>query len=630
MADKPPIMGMLSSYSYMNMEEITHFVNGLPDMMIGNMPRQDVISHQRIQRQLTAEEDGYPVRSTERPITWPVNDLIADELEYLQENLFDLGIDEVKVGTEVEFNLSSKSVLNNTIWLEKKEQFLEQLSREIEGATPEKRAQLEEKQAAISDFSARDILMYDLVEQDEKTRDILELIFGTSRDGTGYYDGKNILELKLKPVSPEQQIKNRKILLDTLYKKAAEYGLILKNNPSYHLNLSFWENEQNVFDPKNPEFTTKGKNIVEGMTIAAYDCLPTLHSTENLNKELHTPVSLSVNRTSFLRFSTGRVELRSRATRDTQDNDAYLIFMLAGAVHGLKDSPDLLPAKQVTKAVIHHTPDHCGMVSHVLNNAVIDDNGYIIPPEKYVLNNAKYLALEMGIIKEHNIEHISSAPGISKIFSGPTGEDKYAPHILEFFKNTRIDSISGKIIFPTTDGNVETFASASDNHADRTKSYKISTPKDYGHLLPEKLRKHIQKDAEKKGTPPRDAVNAVAYKYMLEQDILAKSIGDDPSNIDQTYTIDVSAIEKDVRLTGTTPAFVVDPGYDINDILEFEDHPKPIASARLHRMLESKVLEETSPEFHDALKQTLIEKFPKILDNHMRQDTTYDNTPEHF
>ncbi len=630
MTKEPPIISIITAHHWMSAQDFGHFVSNLPDYMFDNISRQDSTSLQRLERQRIAEEDGYPIRSIERPLTWPVNDLIPDELDYLQEDLQELGIDNVKIGTEIEFISSASPIAGNTAWLEKKEQILEQLSQEIEKAAPEKRTLLEEKKYAISEFTAREIMMYDLVEQDKRTRNILEPIFGKNQDGTGYYDGDNVLELKLKPVSPKQQIKNRKTTLGALYEKTVKYGLILENNPSYHLSFSFWKDGKNVFDPQNPEFTTRGKAIAEGMTSAAYDVIPTLISGENLNKSLQTPVSLSINRTSFLRFANERIELRPRASRDVQDTEAYLVFMLAGAVHGLKNNPDILPAKQITKAQIWHTPDHYQDVAQVIGNSVIGDDGYLVPPEKYVLFNAKKLALELGMIDKHSARHTKPEPFIPESFAAPTETQKYAPHILEFFKKTRIDSKAGKIIFPTTDGNTKAFASASGNPESCAKSFTISTPKDYGHLLPEKMISSVKKHADKKGLSPQDTVNAFAYKYMIEQNLLAKSIGNDPSNIDQTYTINVSALENSLQLADVKQALTITPGYDINDTSDFNCHVAPLSSARLIRMMESKALKETSPEFQTALKQTMMLKYPDILAGQAHLDTDYRDSFDHF
>lgn len=76
-----------------------------------------------------------------------------------------------------------------------------------------------------------------------------------------YYDGLNILELKLAPCSPEQILERRKAVHDATIAKIHHYGLeknLLDNQDVFapHINISVWDKDGNLMDSNHPAFDT--------------------------------------------------------------------------------------------------------------------------------------------------------------------------------------------------------------------------------------------------------------------------------------------------------------------------------------------------------------------------------------
>jgi hypothetical protein len=573
----------------------------LPDDMFRSLTRQDILTYQHLQRQFTPEPDGYPNRSTIRPITWPVNALIPQELESLQTQLKILNIDEIKVGTEMEFRFADEPVLGIQKHLKIKNKIMEEIDTAIQNANSENCVVLQAKKEAVQEFNAQEILMYDLVERNPKTRDILEPIFGTSRDGHGYYDGEGILELKLNPVSPEQQRQNRRIVLETLYEKSVQYGLIIEDEPSYHLSFSFWRDGKNLFDPSNDEFLTTGKHLLEGITRSVYDIIPTVISPYAMDSRIREDVKLHVNRDNFLRLASGRVELRPMTEGENQDTDVYLALILAGAVNGLKatDRSHMLSAQHIRKGHFHHAAEQYKVTSHVLGNSLIDAAGQLMPPETYIIEHADVLAYELGMITEQ--------PKNIKMLSFLNSRSDYAPYLVEFFKKIQIDKENQTIVFPSTNDGV----------------YEIATPKSYRHLLPDAMQKEFeQSDVENAQAREREIavikltpkLATQAFQYMIDNDLFPQAI-QNPDNIANRYQINLQSLQTSIQLLDVVDSFIIEPGYNTQDTSGFENSSEPLQSARLQRMINSAALQETSQQFQFSLHQSLVTKFPDTAVN---------------
>lgn len=205
-------------------------------------------------------DSGYAFGYLEhQPGTWELQEKIAPEVESLLARLKAQGVGQVRIGQELEFGLAEEPVDGFTHWQDVKASVIRQLQFEIAAANEENRGRLEAKLAEVTELNAREILMYDMIELDESTSGILEPLFGRTRDGDGYYDGQNCLELKINHCDASEYSQKQQIVLQTLIRKAKEYGLPLNSPPTSHLNFSFWDEQGNIMHPSHPEYTTKGK-----------------------------------------------------------------------------------------------------------------------------------------------------------------------------------------------------------------------------------------------------------------------------------------------------------------------------------------------------------------------------------
>lgn len=383
-------------------------------------------------RHLQSQKQGL---LTPRPFSAPLAPRLPGELAHLSAALRHYGIDEVKIGLELEttalqFPVGHQFAGANRHWQDMKESVLGKI-----GSGP--------KADAIETFNAREMMMYDIVELDPRTCDIVQPMFGTQGDG-GYYDAQNVLELKLKHTDPQTQRKNRRMLVDVLYEKANEYGLTI-DPPQYHVNFSFWKDGRNIFDPKNPALLTDGKKIVEGMTRAFYDSFPLLNDPAGLHREAAMQVTSRTDREGFMRLADGRFEARLAGNGDGQDPDLVMAVGMAGATWGLSADAhgDTLEARHVRRANFSRTTPDVSYIAHVLQGSHIGKDGHVIAPENYIKHKAAELGAELGIVPA---DYAANKPaGLAAMFEPK--EEPFLPFLLGFFRRTRVED-NGAIHWP--------------------------------------------------------------------------------------------------------------------------------------------------------------------------------------
>ncbi|QQG41472.1 MAG: hypothetical protein HYV90_04935 [Candidatus Woesebacteria bacterium] len=403
-----------------------------------------------IRQATTIHEDGFPYPTKEKPFTWPLREKIPEEIENQMRILRKFGITEVKVGLEMEFSTNEKPVKGFYHARSVKRKVLRELRTEIDAAVESgERKRLKEKYFAVKKFNAREMLMYDLIELDPKTKNILEPLFGKTRDGNGYYDAQSILELKVKPLSPEMSLKSRQVVLNSLYDKAVKYGLELTSHPSFHINVSFWNKNGNILNDKNPAFSSKAKLITQGITKAFYDAMFVLINKYHVQSEKLIKFALEVNRQNLLRYSTDRIEVRPSVHESMQDADVILAILLSGAIYGLEkpDAKGVVPATKVKSPVVHHTKDRSKVTSHVLNNATISRNGMLNVSSEYIREHDDILNYELGITKKP--PEASMFYAVFRMFS----RSDYLPFVQNFFNSTRVVRSEGgglSLKFPET------------------------------------------------------------------------------------------------------------------------------------------------------------------------------------
>jgi hypothetical protein len=312
--------------------------------------------------------------SEHSPASRIANEKWLAEMGALQEKLKQNGIEQTKVGLEIEFspehgkefNNKEKNLKDHCVKLARSE-----LSKGL-GAFEKQRRQ--ERAGQMQHFLPYEFLMYELHDVNPRTKDILEYSFGKGQLGSGYYDNPGVFEIRLKPTSPEQLCKNHQTVMEELEKLMKFYGARFKFKPTYHVNISFWkDSKDNVLNTSSDSHITLGKQVVEGMARAAYDgfCLirdPRCEAFPN-------SMGVGFSRTKFLRLANGRLEVRlPNDTENYQHPESIITLAMAGALHGLqahaKQTVDeLLPATPVVRAVFKSKNNDAPHVLHLLNSA---------------------------------------------------------------------------------------------------------------------------------------------------------------------------------------------------------------------------------------------------------------------
>lgn len=375
---------------------------------------------------------------------------LADTLHSIQEQerrlITTLGVTP-KVGLEVEFATYKTTVGESADhWKDVKAKILAGMNP----ADPDYQA--------VADFGPREVMIYDLLHLDARTKELLEPLAVT-----GYFDGGDMMELKLKPVMPSQMTQHLDSLAEALYDKAVhEYGLVFYEggNPGYHVNLSFWDDKGNLLEQAHPDFSRKGKAVVESLLRGIYDSYSMQLDNKALLNEIPDRCSLTVDRTGAVRFAKGRAEIRP--TKEDKNFDPLLLLSIgmAGAEHALQASGQkrplerhldrgyILPVRQVQKAGVEERTDDLKVVAHVLNGALIESDRTLSIPESYVREKAERLAEQLGLIVPDYMHE--SARDMMRMFGQ---EAPYTQGLVDFFKQVAVAKTPGgkyRIVWPET------------------------------------------------------------------------------------------------------------------------------------------------------------------------------------
>ena len=324
---------------------------------------------------------------------------------HIDEKLKQLGVDEVKVGTEYEFGLSENFDLtehqkHNAI--EEVNQ-LRQRVRDHVTQMPDKEESARRLQA-IEKFTASELLMYELHDLDQRTAGKLEPLFGTGRGDNSYYDGVRVLEVKVRPLPSEDSTILKHIFLDTLHEKAAAYGLELNAPPEIHVSVSAWEKGKNLFDPLHPEYKTKAAKIFDGIMQAATQA-------GDVNKNQGAGSALRPSRGQFFRLTgegeCARLELRMgghfMAWKDPESFIEYTVK--PGVAYGLEHST-AAGFDFAKRAELKRTGDDLKLTLHTLQGATLMEESpgvyrFVIPnnylDHKLALSGRTEIANDLGL-----------------------------------------------------------------------------------------------------------------------------------------------------------------------------------------------------------------------------------------
>ncbi len=380
--------------------------------------------------------------------SWMLDAELPDEITRQMGQLRALGVDEVRVGLEVEFIVPEMpkpaDMMVDPRFPPEKNKHWEEVREKIRLTDPDAAAQL---------TNAREVMMYDLLHLNETTRGMLE-----PQEPKNYYDNKDVLEVRLKPTDPQSAVNNHAAFMATLEELAYTYGLEsgFKNErpPGVHLNMSYWKEGKNLLDPFHPEFATTGKLLLEGMLRATHDSHPSIYAAGvplpegNINSPHLNDSSLGPSRTDQLALrgsgEEARVQLALVAEPERNHLAMNISNMLAGAVYGLDTSLDAeYKAEHMMKAVpaqrlfVRHDYERPCTLVHVLTASVVKEDGTLIPPTGYLKEAAATHGKWLGVVKPEEESHLRSNPQ-------KTG--RLAQQLEHFFSQIKL--VDGALVFP--------------------------------------------------------------------------------------------------------------------------------------------------------------------------------------
>lgn len=356
--------------------------------------------------------------------SWPYDAELKEEIPKQLNRLKELGIDQVKIGYEIELRLPEEPEMYadfgvlpepNKHWLEVRNSILDTLKKD-----PIKNSEIIKQ---VASFNAREVLMYDLLHLDERTSHMLHPLRPDQ-----YYDGR-ALEAKIDEKDPLTAIRNHEILMDVLFEKAAQYGLDRRINgsspPCLHFNISFWKNGVNINDPSffvnpsDPTIKTDTAKIVEGIARALYDTPITFFSKDYsgrfgcFNAAKMRPITVGPSRMLTMRLKglgkDARFEISLHNDQLHQHTPMIVSNILSGALFGLDEKnrayidTHVLDATPCKRIFCHNKEEKdfaAVCFTHVLNGSYVDSSHKLQLPEDYIAYNIAHLATSLGWIEK--------------------------------------------------------------------------------------------------------------------------------------------------------------------------------------------------------------------------------------
>lgn len=515
-------------------------------------------------------EPGFYAPGESRPFTWPLRESLPGEIDNQLHELKEFGIESVMVGLELEFVCPEEAVLGFHKAEEVKRKVLLELSEEIKKTGDEFRlSELLTRYEEIEKFNDREMMMFDLVELDPIARDLVEPVFGRGHGGKGYYDNVDVLELRMKMGEISGVEGKRRQLTERIFAKATEYGLVIKNSPCVHVNVSFWDKDGNVFASDHPHFADTGKRICEGMALAFFEALPVIVNESYLEYDDVKDLRLGISRNDNLRYSTNRVEVRPSARGDVQDVQMMMSLCLAGALWGLRnpDSREMKKADLVVSPNILCDSERYDVLIDILHGASITPDGHFLFDESYVRNVGDKLNWELGITNRP-----PKATIVSSLF-GNNFTDSEFTGLHNFLKEIRVlrDGGNGyKLLFPETSPG----------------KFEVHIPGINWEALPKGLQQLILSGKK----PSHSEIS----KYIKPGDLVPKP----PRKV----MIDVDGLRRSLRCVGVVSRWSV-PGYDLNQPYGVDENgQQKLFVSRIQRMKDSRVIAKAfTPETRNTL-----------------------------
>ena len=353
--------------------------------------------------------------------------LLPSELEYQQSRLKALGVDEVKIGLEVEVPVrpNSLDMRYNAMMQERKAEMLAA-------------AKTDADRARISSLNTAMEVFYEDVMSAMPNGVLIEPTIGRIEDNPG------VVEFRSNVMDPQQAVDMHRKLKNLIDEKLEYYGLddrVALSPVSTHLNFSFYKDGKNLVNPLNESFNTQGVALMRGITRAAYDSQPMYTSweyttTPSVFSKNWPPVDAGPSRMRTIRLSgagdeQSRIQFMLPPEKD-QNVGHPISDVLAGAIVALDPqqaeymNKHVLPAVSVKRPFMRYKTDDdytIGYVNHLINGSTIGDNGFLKPYKPYIAAEAPYFAEALGLTVVSNeralVDKIASVISQTKIEGQP-------------------------------------------------------------------------------------------------------------------------------------------------------------------------------------------------------------------
>jgi len=316
---------------------------------------------------------------------------IREGNKLLRQKLAQLGITDVRLAAELEF--TSFADTQSTAHSESvKQSIIADLETQISHtSSTQARAKLESRKTAVATFSAREVMMFDIL-GDQRIAEMLEPLFGTSRDGQGYYDGEGVLELKIKPCDESLFNDHLNLITSVLREKAEAYGFDPDKieQAGIQLNYSLHDVEGNIF-AAHTHAPDKLQRITTGVSYALRDAHRHLDGDSKFSLFYSTGgFYVSPGREDRIRIAPNRMELRLNRALGEIDADNFSMILMAGAAYGLSPHDDVFFKEHVAQTSIVNVLKIKSndlskkILTHTLEGCIVGSDGYLIPPEQYI------------------------------------------------------------------------------------------------------------------------------------------------------------------------------------------------------------------------------------------------------
>ena len=303
--------------------------------------------------------------------------------------------------------------------------------------------------AFLKTATCLELILYQLFQSEVGA--VLNRKFVESFDSSILYDARGVIEIQTVPLNVGELAPVREKILGEMKRIASELGLLgadMDDAPNYHINLSFFDADGNVFSSDHPKFLTTGKTLAEAVSYSLRKSLFFLFSYIVIPSANLLLPNLGTSRQSGFRFDNGRIEVKfSNWNAREQNVEMVTLLALAGAVYGLDSrdqQSDIQPAEVVYSPQTICADKALKIFCKLLHDCYINADGSLVIKKQYVNFSYEKLLFELGISDKRPED--SAITQLVRSFIKPREFDA----LLQFLENIRIQkTIDGfQLVFP--------------------------------------------------------------------------------------------------------------------------------------------------------------------------------------